>query len=106
MDDGIPSIGNDGCMADVVDVPERSRFEIHLDGELIGVMTYRLVGDVVVALHAEIEPGRRGHGYGGMLVARALERIRAAARYVDPRCPFVVAFIERAPEYRDLVKEI
>jgi uncharacterized protein len=95
-----------GAMVDVVDIPERSRFEIRLEGERIGVMTYRVVGDVVVALHAEIEPHRRGHGWGGILVARSLDQIRAAGRFVDPRCPFVVDFIERVPEYRDLVKEI
>jgi predicted GNAT family acetyltransferase len=98
-------VGDDDHVAEVKDNPDKSRFEISLDGECIGVMTYRVVGDTVVAPHTLIERRYGGRGYGGELVRGALDRIRAAGLYVDPQCSFVRAFIAKTPEYHDLVKE-
>jgi predicted GNAT family acetyltransferase len=92
-------------MADVRDNPKRSRFEIYLDGEQIGLMTYRIVGDTVIILHAEIAPRHGRQGYGHELVQSGLDQIRAEGHDVDPQCPFVRAFIEKTPDYRDLIKE-
>jgi predicted GNAT family acetyltransferase len=90
---------------EVKDNPAKFRFEISLDGECIGVMTYRIAGDTVVVPHTLIERKYGGRGYGGELVKRALDQIRAAGLYVDPQCSFVRAFVAKTPEYHDLVKE-
>ena len=87
----------------VTDNAAESRFELHLDGELVGFAEYRPAGDSVIIAHTEIADGHEGEGLGGVLVRAALERIRASGKTVIPTCPFTAAYIQRHPEYVDLV---
>ena len=57
-----------------------------------------------VLVHTEIAPSVEGEGLGSTLVAGALDDIRARGLEVVPLCPFASAFIERHPEYADLVE--
>jgi predicted GNAT family acetyltransferase len=90
-------------MARVTDAPERSRFEIELDGEVVGFAQYRRRPGVIAFIHTEIEPGHEGEGLGGELVGAALDAARAEGAQVLPFCPFVRSFIDRHREYADLV---
>lgn len=95
-------------MTDVVvtDVPAEQRFEARTPGgELLGVAAYVRRGDDVVLTHTVVEPHAEGHGVGSSLVRQVLDRLRAAGEHVVPQCPFVRAFVEEHPEYRDLVAE-
>ena len=87
----------------VADRPERSRYEIELEGERAGLLTYRLAGSMITHRHTEIDPSFGGRGLGSALVRFALDDARARGLTVMPRCPFVAAFIVRHPEYEDLV---
>jgi predicted GNAT family acetyltransferase len=82
---------------------DQSRYELTIDDEVVGVAEYRVVGDVVVIPHTEIERSRRGRGLGAQLVQYALDDVRATDRRVEPQCWFVAEFIEKHPEYVDLV---
>ena len=86
----------------VRNAPERSRYELLLDDEVIGVADYRVEGDEVIFPHTEIRSDLRGRGYGDELVRGALEDVRSAGRTVVPRCWFVVEFLELHPEFGDL----
>jgi predicted GNAT family acetyltransferase len=81
----------------------RHRFEITYEGEVVGFTTFREVDGVRVFLHTEIDPKVEGKGLGSKLVRSALDQTRADGMTVDPQCPFTRAFIERHPEYADLV---
>lgn len=83
--------------------PDRSRYELLVDGEVVGVADYTLVGDRVIIPHTEVAPARRGHGLGAVLVEGVLDDIRAYGHTVVPRCWYVAQFIDERPEYRDLV---
>jgi len=87
----------------VADNAEESRFELRLDGELLGFAEYRPGGDSVIITHTEIAEGHEGEGLGSVLVREALEKIRARGKTVIPICPFTAAYIGRHPEYVDLV---
>jgi uncharacterized protein len=89
----------------VADRPDRGRYELELDGELVGVLTYRLdaAGGVITHRHTEVQPARGRRGLGSELVRFALDDARARGLTVRPQCPFVGAFIDRHPEYADLV---
>jgi uncharacterized protein len=89
---------------EVVDAPERSRFEILLDGERAGLVTYRLRPGVIAFLHTEIDDGHEGEGLGSALVRAALDSARERGLRVVPSCPFVRGWIERHPDYADLVR--
>ena len=53
----------------VEDNPDRSRFELRVDGELVGWAEYRPAGDSVIVAHTEIDERREGEGLGGVLVS-------------------------------------
>ena len=87
----------------VRDDPEHSRFEILEGDQRVGIAAYTRAGDRWTFTHTEVETGDEHHGLGGRLVRAALDDVRAAGGTVVPQCPFVAGWIERHPEYRDLV---
>jgi uncharacterized protein len=89
---------------EVVDVPDESRFEIRVDGQRAGLAAYRLHPDRIVFLHTEIDDEREGQGLGGVLVRAALDSARGRGLRVVPSCPFVRGWIDRHPDYADLVR--
>ncbi|WP_017603669.1 GNAT family N-acetyltransferase [Nocardiopsis alkaliphila] len=90
----------------VVDVPERSRYEVSADGEVIGFSAYHLIAEGVLALpHVEVEPAFEGQGVASELMRRSLDHIRERHLKVVPICPFARAFLEKNPDYADLVHE-
>ncbi len=95
-------------MADVrvVDNPDENRFEAYVDGELAGFAEYRRRdGDRIVFSHTEVDDAFEGHGVGSKLAAGALDAARARGLTVTPLCPFIRAFIDRHPDYADLVAD-
>ncbi len=78
------------------------RFELRVDGELVGFADYTVRGDRMVFDHTEIDPASGGHGYGGVLVRAALDDVRAQGLKAVPACSFVDDYINRNPEYADL----
>jgi predicted GNAT family acetyltransferase len=87
----------------VEDNPEQSRYELRVDGELVGWSDYRPAGASVIIAHTEIGEGREGEGLGSELVRGTLDAIRASGKTVIPTCPFTAAYIHRHPEWVDLV---
>jgi uncharacterized protein len=88
----------------VRDNPARARYELELEGGTAFVNYSRSPG-VVTLLRAEVPPELESRGHGSALVRGTLELVRAEGNRVIPRCPFVVAFIRRHPEFRELVVE-
>lgn len=88
---------------EVSDNPERHRFEVRLDGAVVGFADYRRRGEVVVLPHTEVDPELAGRGIGTELVRAALDALREQGATVVPACSFVRAFVERHGEYADLL---
>ena len=88
----------------IVDEPGRQRYEARLADEVVGFVEYRSVsGGRRILLHTEVDPSVEGRGVGSRLVSGTLDDIRARDLIVTVKCPFVAAFLERHPEYRDLL---
>ncbi len=79
------------------------RYEVVGEDKVLGEILYRKRGDRMVLQHTEVLPYAEGSGLGSRLVAGALDDIRARGLRVVPLCPFVAAYIQRHPEYGDLV---
>ena len=88
---------------DVTDHPDRSRFEITYDGTLAGFAEYVLSDGAIELTHTVVKDEFEGKGIGGTLVKHALDEARARDLRVTPSCPFVQSYIERHPDYADLV---
>lgn len=86
----------------VTDVPQLSRFEGRVDGELAGFLEYTRSGEVWSLDHAFTFPAFRGRGYAAEITTAALDAARAAGVRVRPVCPFVADFLDQHPEYAEL----
>lgn len=93
----------EGDELSVADSPERSRYELYVGSALAGFTDYHAQPGLVTLLHTEIEPSFEGQGLGSRFVAGVLDDIRGRGALVLPICPFVRSFIQRHPEYADLV---
>lgn len=80
----------------------QSRYEIVVDGKVLGTADYRVDGDRIVMSHTVIDRSYRGTGLGSVLVRGALDDIRATGRHVVPVCWYVAQFIDENPSYADL----
>ena len=94
---------SDRPRVDVVDNPDKRRYEASVAGELAGYLFYQPRPDRLVLVHTEVMEAFEGQGVGNRLVAATLEDIRTRGLSVAPVCRFVAAFIERHPEFADLV---
>lgn len=89
----------------LIDNPEESRYEIRLDDELAGFLRYRAKPGQIALIHTEVDERFEGQGLGGRLISFALDDARERGLAVLPFCPFANAYIQRHPEYIDLVPE-
>lgn len=88
----------------IVDVPERSRYEGSIDGSVVAVLDYRTRDDgVLVLTHAEVSPEVGGRGVGTAFVRGALDDLRARDARVVAVCRFVRAVLRDNAEYASLV---
>ena len=83
----------------------RGRYELLVDGQLVGIAEFTVSADGQVATfpHTVIAPERRGTGLGDILVRGALDDVKDRVTKVVPSCWFVADFIDANPEYADLV---
>ena len=81
---------------------EKSRFELDIGNE-IAFANYRRTPEAVVITHTETPRRLRGRGIASELVKGALELIRADRRKVIAGCGFVADYLQKHPEYADLM---
>jgi uncharacterized protein len=89
--------------AEVVDVPESNRYELRLAGHLIGLAAYRRRDGRIALTHTEVDKSCEGRGFGSRLAAAALDDAAREGLDVVPLCPFIADYIDRHPEYEELV---
>ena len=88
----------------VVHNADRQRYELVDDGSVIGFTEYHPDGDTQLVFdHTVVDDAYSGQGLAGKLVRFALDDVRARGKRVVPVCPFVDSFIDKHPEYQDLV---
>ena len=78
------------------------RVELRAGGEL-AFMDIRRHGSVLTLIHTESPPAFRGKHVAEGIVRAVLDWARAQSMTIEPFCPFVSAFLQRHPEYADLV---
>ncbi len=89
--------------ADVVHNTAIGRFEITVE-DIVSVLDYSQSGQTITFVHTGVPAELEGRGIGSQLARAGLEYAVRENLHVVPRCPFIRTYIERHPEYRDLVK--
>jgi len=80
------------------------RYEASVDGKPAGFAAYQLTDLLVVFTHTEVDDAFEGQGVGSALARGALDDVRRrGSRKVLPLCPFIKSWIEKHPDYQDLV---
>lgn len=79
------------------------RFEIAVDGQVVGFAEFVDRDGVRVFHHTEIAPEFGGRGLAGITVGTALAATREEGLRIDPVCSYVRRYVDTHPEWADLV---
>ncbi|QIK72506.1 N-acetyltransferase [Propioniciclava coleopterorum] len=88
---------------EVIDNPERRRFEARLGRKVLGWASYDQTSEIIVFTHTEVSRRWERLGLGSRLVQATLDHVRSQGMQVLSTCPFVSDWINRHPDYDDLV---
>ncbi|MCY1171886.1 GCN5-related N-acetyl-transferase [compost metagenome] len=89
-------------MDTVIDNKAEAEFVLTVGGKR-AVAAYQMEGDTIVFTHTIVPKALEGRGVGSKLIRAALDSARDRGLKVIPQCPFVAAYIEKHPEYRELL---
>jgi predicted GNAT family acetyltransferase len=85
-------------------VEELNRYEAHIGDDRAGLLEHVLDDGVITFTHTEVGDAFGGRGVGSALVRDALNDVRATGGLrVVAECPFVKAWIDKHPDYADLL---
>ena len=87
---------------DVSNNEPESRFEVSANGA-VAVVSYTLEPGRIVFTHTHVPGELSGRGIANQLARAGLEHARANDLKVVVHCSFIAKYIERNPEYRDLL---
>ena len=87
-----------------VNEADANRYAMHIDGKLIGVLDYRIVGDSISLTRAFTQPTHRGQGLAAELMEYAVNDIEANSQHrVIPMCWYASQWFDEHPERADLL---
>lgn len=98
--------------ADVSINTDQNRFELRLNGDLVGIVGYYEVDGttkrgprthVVSFMHTVVTEDFGHQGLAAILVRRSLDSARSYGWKVKPVCTYVQRFVAANPEYADVV---
>ncbi len=87
---------------DVVHNQAESQFQLKL-GEVMGVLHYKILDNVIQMLSVEVPIAHRNQGHAAEITKAALEFAKSCNLEVEPHCPYVKSFLRKNPEYSSLV---
>ncbi len=88
---------------EVIKNESAQRFELHVDDHMARVNYVMLGPTQIIFTHTVVPFTMKGHGIASYLARYVLDYARDNDLKVIPRCPFIRAYIERHPQYEDLV---
>jgi len=86
----------------VVHNAAEERFELRIGGELC-LLNYRRSAGKLVLYHTEVPQPFEGRGLAERMTRAALDFARSENLQVEPRCSYAVYFMQKHPEYDDLL---
>lgn len=87
---------------ELIDNVEKKRYEVRVGPEVPRV-EYIRAGDKIYLTHTEVPPSLAGKGIGSRLIGAVLADIKEKGLTLIPLCPFVALYLQRNPEWKELV---
>ena len=94
---------HDALTPDVHHDPDARRLHTRVEGHE-AELRYSLRDGRMVIDHTGVPDGIGGRGIAGILVKAALDLARARGWRVVPACSYSAAYVQRHPEYADLIE--
>lgn len=92
-------------MSDIKHDTKNQKFFLIVDG-LESHLEYVQIKDTLNLVHTFVPSSLRGRGIAAKLVKAAIEYSREKAYKIIPSCSYVSTYLERHPEYADLVAKL
>jgi predicted GNAT family acetyltransferase len=84
---------------------DANRYAMRIDGELVGVLDYSVLGSSISLTRAFTVPSQRGKGYAADLVAYAVDDIESSSDLsIVPMCWYVAEWFDKHPERSGLLQ--
>lgn len=106
-----PAAGDPACLGgpmahiEITRNDDGSRYEATVDGALAGFAEFALTEHAITFTHTEVDPAFEGQGVGSALARGALDdAIHRGDRRIKVVCPFIRAWVERHPDYQELLE--
>ena len=86
----------------IVNNEKEQQFQVMAEGEK-AFLEYRMHDGVIVLMHTEVPAKLAGRGIASALATFAMEFARSHGLPVKVYCPFVTTWLQKHPEYMDMV---
>jgi len=86
----------------IVNNEKEQQFQVMVEGEK-AFLEYRMHDGVIVLMHTEVPAKLAGRGIASALATFAMDHARRYNLPVKVYCPFVVTWLQKHPEYMDMV---
>jgi predicted GNAT family acetyltransferase len=88
----------------VNDNEKKNRFEVNIEGKT-ACIEYKRKADKIYLTHTEVPSEFEGKGIASSMLKQVLHQIREEGIKMKSTCPFVSGYIERHPEWKDILAE-
>ena len=85
--------------------PDHNRYELLLDGSVVGFADYSLNDGVVTLPHVETKREHRGKDFAAQLMGGLLADVRERHQTVRPLCAYASAYMRLHPKTNDLLAD-
>lgn len=86
-----------------VEVTENNRFELEVDQLIAFIEFDKMEPNILDLVHTEVPEALEGKGVGSKLVEGALQYSRDNELKIIPSCPFIKSYIDKNPQWKDLI---
>ena len=86
------------------DNTDSGRFEVEVDGA-VAFLEYTRGPAVLALVHTEVPPALGGQGLASRLATYAAELAAREGLRLEPTCPFQIGWLDRHPEFSELVNK-
>ncbi len=84
------------------DNQKKNRFEVKIDSS-IAFVEYIKNDGITSLVHTEVPEELAGQGIGSKMLGKVLSKLRDDGGKVKIQCPFIKNYVEKHPEYKEIV---
>jgi uncharacterized protein len=82
---------------------ESDKFTVAVEEKTVGLTAYEDHDNQRVFPHTEVDDAYEGRGLASIVIGEALAQTKAEGLRIVPMCPTVAEYVEKHPEYADVV---